>query len=163
MKAVAVAVVALLLSACATPPRQGRIAGKPTTTPLHDLNLASTAIAPVLIEARNNVYAMPADLSCTALSADIRNLDDVLGPDLDEPAAQSSAADMVGDAAANAVQGLLDRILPFRNWIRKLSGAEQEARHASACIAAGNARRAFLKGVSQAQACPVPVATFAAH
>jgi hypothetical protein len=161
MKTIAIIVVAICLSACATAPQKGRPVGKATTTPLHDLNLTSIAIAPVLLDARTNPYAMPAALTCDALAADILSLDEVLGPDIDAAVADSSAGDMVGDAATNALQGMLDRILPFRNWIRKLSGAEQEARHATACIAAGNARRAFLKGVSQAQACPASAAVLA--
>ncbi len=161
MKTVAIVVVAICLSACATAPQKGRPLGKVTTTPLHDLNLTSIAIAPVLLEAHTHPYAMPATISCVALAADIQSLDDALGPDIDAPSMDSNAGDMVGDAATNALQGMLDRILPFRSWIRKLSGAEQDARHASACIAAGSARRAFLKGISHAQAYPAPAAILA--
>ncbi len=44
--------------------------------------------------------------------------------------------------------------MPFRGWIRRLSGAERHARDVAAAIAAGTARRAFLKGVGQGRICP---------
>jgi hypothetical protein len=53
------------------------------------------------------------------------------------------------------------RLLPsaphvFRGWVRKLSGAERYSKQVAAAIAAGSIRRAFLKGLGQAAACPVP-------
>lgn len=152
MKLVAAIAVALLLSGCATP-GNGRLGSGPNT-PLHDFNLAAIAIPPVLRDARAHPYALPPDLSCAELATYIIALDDVLGPDIDAPANESSAGDMVGDAATSAFQGMLDGLVPFRHWVRRLSGADQHARDITASLAAGSARRAFLKGVSLARACP---------
>jgi hypothetical protein len=43
--------------------------------------------------------------------------------------------------------------VPFRGWVRKLSGAERYSRQVAAAIAAGAARRAFLKGLAQGKGC----------
>jgi len=44
-------------------------------------------------------------------------------------------------------------LVPFRGWVRKLSGAERYSKQVQAAIAAGAARRAFLKGLMAAKAC----------
>jgi hypothetical protein len=154
MKRVAVIVFALLLTACATLD-PGRASGNTVRTPLNDFNLVATDIPDVLIEARRQPYAVPADASCAKLDTGIKELDAVLGADIDVARADGGPGDVVGDAATNAFQGMLDGLVPFRSWIRRLSGADQHARNVAAAIAAGTARRAFLKGLSQAHACPV--------
>ncbi len=57
------------------------------------------------------------------------------------------------DAAIAAVQRSAEGVLPFRTWIRKLSGAESAAKKAAEAVAAGTARRTFLKGLSAGQNC----------
>ena len=44
-------------------------------------------------------------------------------------------------------------IVPFRGWVRKLSGAERHARDVAAAIGAGAVRRAFLKGIAGQRGC----------
>ena len=58
------------------------------------------------------------------------------------------------DAAGNALQRTAEGVVPFRGWVRKLSGAERYSRQVAAAIAAGTVRRAFFKGLGQAQGCP---------
>jgi len=48
--------------------------------------------------------------------------------------------------------------VPYRNWIRKLSGAEKRAERLADALLAGTARRAFLKGLGVAQGCAPPAA-----
>ena len=149
-----VTVLALLMTACAT--KDGVRTTSNTPTPLRDFNLAPSEIPEVLAEARKRPYAMPADSSCKALNTDIRKLDEALGPDIDVPVAETGAADMVGETVGNAFQSVIDGVVPFHRWIRKLSGAEQHARDVSAANAAGSARRAFLKGIKSTTACTEP-------
>jgi hypothetical protein len=59
----------------------------------------------------------------------------------------------VGQAAIGAVRGAAEGVVPFRGWVRKLTGAEQYSKDVAAAIAAGTIRRAFLKGVGQANGC----------
>ncbi len=140
-----------------------RIATAPAT-PLSDLNLVRAAIPAVLVEARKDPYAVPADPSCTSLAAQVLALDQALGPDLDTPASASNpglierGGDVAADAAAGAVQGAVEGVVPFRSWVRGLSGAERHAREVAAAIAAGAVRRAYLKGLGQMRECAAPAA-----
>jgi hypothetical protein len=144
--------LAFLLSACAT--KDGARISTSATTPLRDFNLAQAEIPPVLADARKHPYIMPPDSSCKALNTDIDKLDEVLGPDIDVPVAEAGAADVVGETVGNAFKSMIEGVVPFRHWIRKLSGAEQHARDVTAAAAAGSARRAFLKGMRMINACP---------
>lgn len=135
------------------------------TQPLSDLNLIQTAIPPVLTRAQlGGAYAVPADLSCAALQAEIVALDAALGPDID--AAGSSGADpsyveqavgYVGQKAmgtvASTMNTVVDGVIPLRSWVRKLSGAERHSKAVSAALAAGTMRRPFLKGWARGQGC----------
>ena len=134
------------------------------TTPLSDLNLLREAIPAVLIAAQKGPYLAPLKAGCDVLAANVLALDEVLEPDLDVPVLPSDAglaergADAVGQAAVGALRSAAEGVIPFRGWIRKLSGAERYAREVAAAIAAGTVRRAFLKGLGQAQGCQAPAA-----
>lgn len=134
------------------------------TTPLSDLNLLREEIPAVLIAAQKGPYLVPLKASCEVLAANVRALDEALEPDLDAPVLASDAglaergADAVGQAAVGALRSAAEGVIPFRGWIRKLTGAERYAREVAAAIAAGTVRRAFLKGLGQAQGCLAPAA-----
>lgn len=153
-----IAMVGLLsLGACAskTPSRVADAA----TTPLSDLNIVRADIPEALAEARKNPYQMPSDQSCTTVLFEIRKLDEVLGADLDTPSTAGTPSliergvDVAEDSAVGAVQRTAQGLVPFRSWVRKLSGAERYSKRVSAAITAGSIRRAFLKGVGASQGC----------
>ncbi len=146
-------VMTLALAACAT--QDSSRLSSAATTPLSDLNLVQATIPPVLEDARKLPYRPPADSSCQSLSSDIRALDEALGPDLDAPASEANPGllERGGDLAAGALKSAAEGVVPFRGWVRKLSGAERYARDVAASIAAGSVRRAFLKGLRAAQRC----------
>lgn len=147
---------ALVLSACASS-SQDKVAAA-ATTPLSDLNVVRADIPDVLKAAAAAPYAPPADASCAGLAAGIHALDEVLGPDIDAPASSANPGllDRGEDAATGALQRTAEGVIPFRGWVRKLSGAERYARHVSAAITAGGVRRGYLKGLAAAKACPAP-------
>ncbi|MFT3816247.1 MAG: hypothetical protein QM750_01220 [Rubrivivax sp.] len=153
MKTIAIALSVLLVAACASQDQQ-KIAGA-ATTPLNDLNLVSAPIPEALSHAQKAPYAVPAEPVCAMARAEIRALDEVLGADLDTPATDSnpSLIERGGGAVANAIQKTAEGVVPFRSWVRKLSGAERYSRQVAAAIAAGTVRRAYLKGVAQAKGC----------
>ena len=130
-----------------------------TTTPLNDLNLVHAPIPDVLAAARREPYVLPPDQACAAVSAQVRALDEVLGPDLDTPATPSNPGliERGGSAAEDEAFGALQRtaegVVPFRGWVRKLTGAERYSKQVAAAIAAGSVRRAFLKGLNVAHGC----------
>lgn len=144
---------ALVLTACASS-SQDKVATA-ATTPLTDLNVVRAEIPDVLKAALAAPYATPADTSCPALAASVRALDEVLGPDLDAPVVKGNTGllERGEDAATGALQRTAEGVIPFRGWVRKLSGAERYARQVSAAITAGGVRRAFLRGLSVAKAC----------
>lgn len=123
-----------------------------------------TKIPPVLLEAKKHPYALPKDPGCDGLAPDIKALDIVLGADLDvppnpdDPGMIERGAVFIGDAAVGAVRGAAEGIIPFRSWVRKLTGAERHSKEVAAAIAAGIVRRAYLKGLGQAAGCQPPAA-----
>ena len=154
----AILVLCLTLAGCAAAPQQASVTDA-ATTPLSDLNLVHADIPPLLVAAQRQPYGIPADATCAVLQADVRALDAVLGPDLDAPASASNpglverGGATVGGAAVGALKGAAEGVVPFRSWVRKLTGAERYARDVAAAIAAGTVRRAFLKGLGAARAC----------
>lgn len=156
LKAFAIAST-FLLSACATKTQDSMSTA--ATTPLSDLNIVRADIPEVLEQARKQPYELPADRSCAAVAAQVRALDDVLGADLDAPATEATRSlvergtEAVAKSAIGAVQRTAEGVVPFRSWVRKLSGAERYSKNVSSAIAAGTARRAFLKGVNAASGC----------
>lgn len=167
--------LSLLLAACATSGTQRPASGpdlnqttdrivEAAATPLTDLNLVRAEIPSVLVTAQKAPYALPVDRSCAALALEIQALDAVLGADLDTPPTESNpglverGAALASDAAVGAVRDAAQDVVPFRRWVRQLSGAERYAKDVAAAIDAGTIRRAFLKGLGQAGNCPVPAA-----
>src|SRR3954447_17482738 len=159
------------LTACATTKTQIR-EGAPTTgqftdaaqAPLKDLNVVRAEIPWILKDAQKAPYAMPIDHSCSALASEIRSLDEVLGADLDTPPSDVNqgyverGTAFVGHEAVAAVRHTAEDLVPFRSWVRRLTGAERYSREVVAAITAGTVRRAFLKGLGEAAQCPPPAA-----
>lgn len=160
IKLIAIAVL-LILGGCAS--RTASRMGTAATAPLNDLGIRKTEIPSVLEKAQENPYLMPAGLSCVAIARELHELDSALGPDYDaaasakaETSLMDKASDLAEDQAVGAVQRTAEGLIPFRGWIRKLSGAERHSKHVSACITAGSVRRAFLKGLAISQHCTMP-------
>ncbi len=159
-------ILLLLLGACskpeATPPVVHQLAGA-AATPLNDLNLLHAKIPAALLAALHAPYAPPAEATCAGLSAEIQALDAALGDDLDAPrgpgpsVAERGRAEL-DEAAVGAVKSGAEALIPFRGWVRKLTGAERASRQVTRAIAAGIVRRAYLKGLGQARGCPPPAA-----
>lgn len=179
MKKIAPALLLLTLAACAAhnepsapatyaqPSRETQIS-QAATTPLSDLNLVRADIPAVLRSAEKGPYHLPRDASCAGIAADVTAIDAVLGPDLDVPATPSNpgllerGSGAAGNAAVGALRGAAEGAVPFRGWVRKLSGAERYSREVAAAIAAGSVRRAFLKGLGQVGGCGAPAAPITA-
>lgn len=149
--------VCATLAACASTD-QAKVTDA-ATAPLADFNLVQTEIPPVLLQAQKQSYKLPADPGCTALNAEIADLDAVLGADLDAPPGDDkpSLLERGGTEAKNSAIGALRRttegVVPFRSWIRKLTGAERHSKQVAAAITAGTVRRAFLKGLRVSAQC----------
>lgn len=154
----------LLLAACAAPDKIAKEVQDGASAPLTDLNLVRADIPPVLAAAAKAPYAVPETRSCAALAAQIEELDAVLGADLDtlvtpvNPSLMERGVNLVTDTAARQVRGAATVVVPYRGWVRKLSGAEKYSKDVSAALVAGAIRRAYLKGLGRAENCPAPAA-----
>lgn len=179
MKPLCLLVFPVLLAACATSKPARSPAGTEAsdapsktesqitdiaTTPLNDFNLVRVKIPPILQTARTKPYATPKDPGCAGLAQEVLELDAALGADLDvppnpeDPGMVERSAVFIGDAAVGAARGAAQDIVPFRSWVRKLTGAERHAKEVAAAIAAGIVRRAYLKGLGQSAGCEAPAA-----
>lgn len=147
----------LVLAGCAS--QDVNQATKAAVTPLSDLNLVKEEIPAVLLSAKAHPYALPEDGQCDYLHTHIQELDAVLGPDLDAPASEhrpsliERGAEEAKGSFIKAIGRTTEGAIPFRNWVRKLSGAERHSRKITAAITAGSIRRAFLKGLWVAKNC----------
>lgn len=148
--------LALLLGACAT---EQKALSSAASAPLEDLNLVGTPVPEVLNAALQSPYALPADGSCPALVAELKSLDEALGPAVggspldSDPDLIDRGGAAVGSAAAGALRRTAEGVIPFRSWVRKLSGAEHRSQQLAAAIAAGTLRRAFLRGLATGRGC----------
>ena len=143
--------LAASLAACSSTSRQ---VGDAATTPLRDLNVVKAEIPPLLLQAQDAPYALPAARDCASLRVAVQALAEVLGPDLDAPPEPKSDMGERGQAeVGKALQRAAEGAVPFRGWVRKLSGAERQERRVARAIEAAEARRAFLRGIAVGQGC----------
>jgi hypothetical protein len=145
----------LALAACAS--EGDKTVRDAAATPLSDLNVVRAEIPPVLAAAQKAPYAPPADRSCSAIAADVQALDAALGADLDTPERGNNPS-LIERGAGDALRGAAEGVIPFRGWVRKLTGAERYSREVAAAIAAGTVRRSYLKGLGSAAGCSAPAA-----
>jgi hypothetical protein len=160
----------LLLSACVTAPENGSPKVETTAqadhssvkgvaeSPLRDLNVLRTKIPEVLLQAMADPYERPGAGRCADLLDRLRPLNDALGEDLDVTSKDGEEG-MIAKGRTTALtvaSGAASDIIPFRGWIRKLSGAERHDRYVQAAITAGAVRRAYLKGMGEARSCQPP-------
>jgi hypothetical protein len=115
-------------------------------------NLSHGALPSALVAAAEAPYANPHPAGCDALATEIRELDLVLGPDLDRTPSPHAPGSFVGALVAGEIKAAI----PYYGWIRRLTGVEARARRTRAAIAAGAVRRAYLKGLGEARQCPPP-------
>jgi hypothetical protein len=159
----------LALSACVTSPENGSPKVQTTAeanrssvkgvaeSPLRDLNVLRTKIPVVLLQAMADPYERPGAGRCADLLTYLTPLDDALGDDLDAPTQkQEGMMDKGRTTVLTVASGAASDVLPFRGWIRKLSGAERHDRYVQAAITAGAVRRAYLKGLGEAKGCNPP-------
>lgn len=126
-------------------------------SPLRDVNLVRETIPMVLQDAARAPYARPDPTTCARITALLLPLNGALGPDLDELVIdEESLGEKGGEVALDAIADFASGAIPFRGWVRKLSGAERHQKRIQAAIDAGQARRAYLKGLGEQLKCSPP-------
>ena len=141
--------------------RQGIVKGVVNQS-FRDFGLMQSKIPPVLIEAMGDPYARVTPATCDELATEIRRLEFALGPDLDAPINTERLSNFTRgkgqarDAALDAMRSTVQDYIPFDGYIRIVSGASTHDHKVLAAIQAGSVRRAYLKGMGEAQGCPAP-------
>ena len=130
----------------------GAPAVAPAWSPFNESGWRGGEIPAILLQAVDAPYARPEPPTCAHLAAAITELDAVLGEDLDSAVAKPDQENWALYALGSGIRGLI----PYYGWIRRLSGADRQQRRALAAVAAGTARRGYLKGLGEARACPSP-------
>ena len=127
------------------------------TTPLRDIGVEKTDIPELLLQALTDPYARPPkNYGCAYLTALIRPLDDVLGPDIDlNPPGDENLVDR-GKALGVAADVATSALIPFRGVVRQISGAASHDRLVQSAYVAGSVRRAYLKGLGESRGCMPP-------
>ena len=148
-----------------TPEEQGRqgIVNGVVEQPFRDFNVIRTKIPPVLLRAMADPYERPAP-GCPGIAFDVSQLNDALGPDLDEPISTdhpgtlTRAEGAAKPAALDAMRSGVQSEIPFDGFIRMLSGAQRHDKLVMAAIQAGAIRRGYLKGLGESLRCTLPAA-----
>jgi len=167
--AILAALPVLLIGACTTTRADG--SGQIQTTsqanrenlqgalvaPLRDVNVLRTKIPEVLLQAQADPYERPRHGNCEELGSLVGPLNEALGRDVDLLAIENADMAQKGrDTALGAIAGLATDVIPFRGWVRKLSGAERHDKLVADAILAGAVRRAYLKGLGESRGCMPP-------
>lgn len=124
----------------ARPPGEEGALTDAAEAPLRDLNIIHDKTPPVLEDAASAPYAHVAPQDCDAMRHQIAELDDILGPDLDDAHYDPKNGSLLADAVHGAIR------VPFAGVVRRLSGAQKAKQDQDHAILAGYTRRAYLKG-----------------
>jgi hypothetical protein len=129
-------------------------AGEIATQPVRDVGITRKSIPPVLIAAAEAPYKPPATHWCAPIITELADLDAALGPDFGAslPANENRA----GKLAAAGGETVVNSLIPFRGLVREISGAASTERRREAAIAAGLARRGYLRGLAVSRRCTMP-------
>lgn len=162
MACIAVGLAGLLASGCASMGNGGDRAASAAqgamTQPLRDFGLIRPTIPPELSRIVDP-YAPPMGPGCAWLNYELAGLESVLGNDGTRSAdRRRSGTEVVSDAADSAVRGAVSDLIPARGLVRQLSGAEAADREMARAQERGRVRRAYLMGLSHANACGAPTA-----
>lgn len=138
-------------------------------SPFRDIGLVRPEV-PQTLRALSYPYASTGlTVGCDAVLYEIGKLDAILGEESFQPGAErgisSKGLDAVEGAVLNAARNSAGDIIPYRGWVRQISGAAKAEKEASRAIIQGQTRRAYLRGYGAALGClnavpaPPPVTT----
>jgi hypothetical protein len=152
----------IALGACSAARQVGEGFGEAAGQPLTDLNVRREQIPTVLLQAQANPYDRRNLNQCAPIRAEVARLDEALGPDRDEPPAPDAGSlnertqDALAEAALDAIRDATTDFIPYRSWVRRLSGAQARSRAVQDAVEAGRLRRAYLKGLGMRANCAPP-------
>ncbi len=115
--------------------------------------LVGTDIPPLLQQVQQDPYKAPAAPACQTVPAEIRELTKVIGPDFNS--ASVAKEESLTERSAGVARGLI----PYGGVVRFVTGADKKDQALREALAAGYARRGFLRGVSMNLNCSAPPPT----
>ena len=125
--------------------------------PLRDVGLMRPEI-PLLLRNLQYPYATASLSNCSAVTHEIGLLESVLGPESYQPGPNRNiwdrSGDFVEDQTIQAAEDAASDLIPFRSWVRRISGASRAERDALRAVANGQQRRTFLRGYGASLGCP---------
>jgi|TARA_R110002124_G_scaffold45024_3_gene136639 hypothetical protein len=131
------------------------------TQPARDVNLRKDEIPARLLEIQKAPYNLANVDGCRAITSEIASLRPMLGPDVNENP-QLSRAEKRERSVSRVAGGIIGGLIPFRGVVREVSGANAAELRYQRAMAAGFARRSFLKGMAHSAGCKADTTTRAA-
>lgn len=126
-------------------------------SPLRDVGLMRPEI-PLILRNLQYPYSTGNLADCAAVAREIGALDAVLGPESYQPGPNRNIWDRSGDfveeQVIDAAEDTAQDLIPFRSWVRRISGASRAEREALRAVANGQQRRTFLRGYGASLGCP---------
>tara|TARA_R110001606_G_scaffold31158_10_gene95428 strand:- start:2498 stop:2989 length:492 start_codon:yes stop_codon:yes gene_type:complete len=108
-----------------------------------------------LMDIQDDPYSLSGLNRCAALITEVGELNEVLGPDVNETVDKSRGKKRE-ETAARVAGSAVGSIIPFGGIIGEVTGANAERRRYNAAVYAGTVRRGFLKGVGLQKGCKAP-------
>ena len=108
-----------------------------------------------LLDIQDDPYSLSGLRRCAAIITEVRELNAVLGPDVNEEIDKSLARKRE-ETAARVAGSAVGSIIPFGGIIGEVTGANAERRRYNKAVYAGTVRRGFLKGVGRERGCKAP-------
>lgn len=138
-------------------------------SPFRDIGLVRPEV-PATLQGLGYPYSSSGlTVGCDAVLYEIGKLDAILGAESFQPGVErgitSKGLDAIEGAVINAARDAAGDIIPYRGWVRRISGAAKAEKEASRAIIQGQTRRAYLRGYGAALGClnavpaPPPVTT----
>lgn len=136
--------------------------GDAALSPLEDINLKRDKI-PETFQAIDNPYGVDPEISCAQIAVEVTELDALLGRDWDIPPPDKKglserAADGASTAFLDAVSSGASGLIPYRGFVRTLSGAARHEKKVRKAYERGSHRRTFLKAIGLTKGCAYPAA-----
>lgn len=110
---------------------------------------------PKLLAIQGDPYSLAGLNKCSAIIREVTELNDVLGPDVNETVDKDRGKKRE-ETAGRVAGSLAGSVIPFRGLIGEVTGANAERRRYAAAVYAGTVRRGFLKGVGLQRGCKAP-------
>jgi hypothetical protein len=108
-----------------------------------------------LLAIQESPYSLAGLGKCAAIIREIGELNEVLGPDVNEQVDKDRAKKRE-ETAGRVAGNVAGSIIPFRGLIGEVTGANAERRRYALAVYAGTVRRGFLKGVGLERGCKSP-------